>query len=325
MKDLLVGQMFVIGLEGESISKKEKNFIKDKKVGGVILFSRNIISKDQLKNLITNLKRIDPSILVCIDNEGGRVQRLSEPISRSFPSMRVIGDMDQKNVDSKVKKLVFEMSKDLKYFGFNLNFSPCLDVLTNPNNVVIGDRSFSSDPKKVSYLGRLFIEEFKLQKVIPCAKHFPGHGRTSVDSHKDLPEIHNSLEELEKTDIYPFKFVSDIVPMIMTAHIKYSAIDDLPATLSHKIISILRSINFDKVIITDDLNMNALTNHWSMPEIVINAINAGCNMLLFCQNSNSYEEGYDALKSECFKNSQTAEKINRSVNKISKLKRLFKQ
>ena len=233
--------------------------------------------------------------------------------------MKYFGDCDIQHSSYQIKEFVQTMSGDLKSVGFNLNFAPCLDVLTNSKNEVIGDRSFGCNKEVVSKLGRAFILEFLKQKIIPCAKHFPGHGSTKVDSHESLPVVKKSFEDLNSLDFVPFKNVIDIVPMVMTAHIVYSAIDHLPATLSKKTIAILRSWGYDKVVISDDLDMGAL--NFDASEIPIQAVNAGCDMLLYCNKLSSAKAGFESVKLALQANKIQKDTIQKSLGRIRLLKK----
>lgn len=311
----------MIGLKGHSLLDEEANFISTNNIGGVILFDRNIQTKPGLLKLIENIKKISPAIFVAVDNEGGRVQRLKAPLFNTLPAMKYFGDYGLECSIDKINKFVHTMSEDLKSVGFNLNFAPCLDVLTNQKNEVIGNRSFSSNKDVVSKLGKAFILEFLKQNIIPCAKHFPGHGSTKIDSHVDLPVVTKSLEELASLEFVPFRTVLDIVPMVMTAHIVYSAIDNMPATLSKKTLSILRSWGYDKVIISDDLDMGALSENFQTSEIPILAINAGCDMLLYCNKLMSAKTGFESVKNEILSGRIKKDTIHRSLDKINILKK----
>ncbi len=312
--------MFIIGLEGEELLDEEINFILSNKIGGVILFDRNITSIKQLTNLISNIKKIDPYIFVAVDNEGGRIQRLRSPLFQNLPPMKKFGSSYSEDTYREIKKFVSTMSNDLRKVGFNLNFAPCLDVLTNNNNEVIGDRSFGDDPTIVSKLGKAFILEFLNMGIIPCGKHFPGHGDTNIDSHKNLPIVEKSFDDLTSTEFAPFKYVLDVVPMIMTAHVLYKTIDSMPATLSKKAISLLRSWGYDKVVISDDLDMGALRENWSIADIAVKTIEAGCDMLLYCNSLNSAKTGLDAIMTNNLP-TRLAHEIKQSIDRITSLKK----
>lgn len=312
--------MFIIGLESEELSNEEIEFISSNKIGGVILFDRNIVSIKQLTHLISSLKKIDPYIFIAVDNEGGRVQRLKSPLFQNLPPMKQFGSNYSKDIYEEIKKFIFTMSSDLKKVGFNLNFAPCLDVLTNSNNEVIGDRSFGSDPAVVSKLGKAFILEFLNVGIIPCGKHFPGHGDTDIDSHKSLPMVEKSFDDLTKTEFMPFKYVLNSVPMLMTAHVSYKAIDSMPVTLSKKAISLLRSWRYDKIVISDDLDMGALRENWSVVDIAVKAVEAGCDMLLYCGSLDSPKIGLDAIMSNNMTTRLSGE-IKKSIDRITFLKK----
>lgn len=228
------------------------------------MFKDNINDSNQLLQLINNIKDINSKnkipLFISIDEEGGRVSRLPKEIKK-LPSNEVIGNIND-------KKLTYDIGKtigySLKSFGFNMDFAPVLDINSNPNNKVIGDRSFSSNKNIVANLGVSEINGFKSSNIISVAKHFPGHGDTDIDSHYKLPIINKTLDELKEVEFVPFKnAIKENVPSIMVSHILLPEIDDInPASMSKTIITdILRKdLKFDGLIVTDDMTMVAITN-----------------------------------------------------------------
>ena len=220
--------------------------------------------------------------------EGGRVHRLKEPFTQ-WPAVKNLGDIGS-------SRLAFEftqsMGTELKAMGMNLDYAPCVDILVNPDNQVIGDRSLSTDWKKVASLSSAMVRGYTKSGVLSCAKHFPGHGYTTVDSHFDLPVDKRSLMDLEEQgDLEPFKRVIRTgVDMIMTAHIKYPHIDpQFPVTLSSLFIKELlrKALGYRGIIITDDLDMQALTKHFPLKELPLMALKAGATILLYCNEPGS--------------------------------------
>lgn len=290
----IIGQQIIIGLEGEELQAEEAQFIVENNIGGVILFGRNLKSLEQIHKLITDIQQLryklpeQTPLIVSVDMEGGRVHRLKEPFTQ-WPPVKNIGDMGSSSVAFEFTQL---MGKELKAMGFNLDYAPCVDILMNEKNEVIGDRSLSSDPEVVSMLSSAMVRGYIKSGVLTCAKHFPGHGYTSVDSHFDLPVDERRLADLEKQgDLEPFKKVIKArVDMIMTAHIQYPNIDPkFPVTLSPLFIKqfLREALRYRGIIITDDLDMKALTKNFPIEEIPVMALQAGATMLLYCNEPGS--------------------------------------
>jgi beta-N-acetylhexosaminidase len=192
------------------------------------------------------------------------------------------------NSPTLAQQVGYAMARELSSIGIDVNFAPVLDVLTNPANTVIGDRAFASDPKQVGLLGCALARGLREGGVIPCGKHFPGHGATSVDSHTDLPRDERAEDELVGIDLYPFQqAIVEGITMIMTAHVLYPALDpDFPATLSASIIDRLlrRRLDFHGVITTDDLEMGAIVRHFTVEQAAVDALRAGADLLLICHS-----------------------------------------
>jgi beta-N-acetylhexosaminidase len=294
------GQLLTIGIEGKELTKDEEQFIIDNNIGGVILFTRNIDSPEQLWELTRSIHRCRlkqndlAPLTISIDMEGGRVHRLKPPFTQ-YPALQHLG-----NIDSPKVAFTFanQMAKELAAFAINLDYAPCLDVLTNPDNHLIGDRSISTDPNKVAAIGSALIRGYIKGGVLTCGKHFPGHGETIIDSHDDLPVENLDLDRLNSTELVPFnKAVRSKVDMIMTAHMKFPKIDEEPVTFSKKFIQdILKDeMRYRGFVISDDLDMKALTNHYDKAEIPLMALEAGCDLLLYCNEPDSHKLGVEVI------------------------------
>lgn len=278
----------IFGFSGTSLSHDEIAFFKDAKPWGFILFQRNIETKEQVHFLCETLRILTgrDNTPILIDQEGGRVRRLMPPLWRFHPSAQMMLEVYLKD-PVKGRELVrlnaLCLAKELKEIGININCAPVLDLKTpHGNKDVIGDRSFGTDPDTVSILGRAFAEGLLAGSVLPVIKHIPGHGQASVDSHKELPVVCQSLQELDRFDFKPFKALSDL-PAALPAHIVYAQLDpDHPATLSSLIIQdiIRKRINFKGLLITDDLSMKALSGSYRNRSE--KALKAGCDILLHC-------------------------------------------
>lgn len=283
----------VFSVQGLELSSEERDLFASVNPFGFILFGRNIDSPQQVEGLCADLKEVvgrDCPIL--IDQEGGRVQRLKPPHWGIHKPMKYYGDLlsiDPKKSFEELKNDTDRISDEVLGVGINVNCAPVLDVLFEATHEVIGDRAFSSDPDVVSKLAMVICGRYLINGLTPIVKHIPGHGRAAADSHLELPVVDASLEELEKTDFYPFGLLAHCTYAdalwAMSAHIIYSAIDaELPATLSSKVISevIRGSIGFDGILIGDDLDMKALDQYGSVAERCVKTLEAGCDLALYC-------------------------------------------
>jgi beta-N-acetylhexosaminidase len=276
----------ILSCTGPILTTDEKNFFADFKPFGFILFGRNVIDKAQLRVLCDSLREsVGWHCPILIDQEGGRVRRLRPPAWPDYPSMKEIGDTDDKD---RLIEAVRGISDDLNDVGIDVNCAPVLDVLFTETHAAIGDRAFSSDPALVGSLGLLACEVFLEEGITPVIKHMPGQGRAALDSHKDLPEVKASLEELEKIDFRPFRHVleSPHAPAFwgMVSHIVYTAIDpDHPASTSSKVINVIRkNLDFKGLLVSDDLCMNALCRYGSPADRVAKTLESGIDIALYC-------------------------------------------
>ena len=282
----------VFGVKSYKLKKKEKSFFRKSNPLGFILFERNCKNYNQTKLLIRDLKKTTSHkyTMIMIDQEGGRVARLKNPNWKSYPSAEYFGIKAKKNL-SVAKKLIFknsiEIAKDLKKLGINMNCAPVLDVKYDFTNNVIGDRSFSSNPRIVSELGKSFCNGLKKIGIIPIVKHIPGHGPSSRDSHKTTPNVDLDLISLNKKDFLPFKKLNK-EPAAMIAHIVYNKIDKEIACCSKEIIKkiIRKKIGFKGLLISDDINMKALKG--TIKNKVKAILKSGCEIILHC-NANIKE------------------------------------
>lgn len=287
------GQLIISGIKGTSLDASEIDFIKNEKLGGIILFPHNFEDPAQLAELVNSIQkhRDEYPLFISVDHEGGRVMRFKKHFTQ-FPSMM---DLAKQNSP----KLVFEvhelMAKELHACGINLIFSPCCDILTNPDNKVIGDRAYGTDAETVEKYISAAIRGLQTNGVLACAKHFPGHGDTAQDSHFELPLVKTSIEELRNREMIPFiKASKSRVEFMMMGHLLVDALDEKhPTTLSPKAYEFLRNeTKFTKIIITDDMEMKAIADKFSTEEAAVHALNAGTDMLMY----RHMEEAVKALK-----------------------------
>lgn len=277
-----VGQLVVTGIEGKSLTDSERDFLETSNIGGVIIFEKNYESPAQLAELVNQIQtcRDEYPLFISIDQEGGRVKRLKHTFFQS-PSMFDVAKFDSPKLTFEIHKL---MADQLLACGINVDYSPCCDIWSNPKNNVIGDRSFGTDPATVEKHVSAAIRGLQTGKVISCAKHFPGHGDTLKDSHYDLPFVKKSLEEIEAFELLPFqKAAKSRCEMMMMAHLVVDAIDpDLPTSLSPKAYDYLRKVlKFNRVVVTDDMEMQAITDSFGVEEASVKAISAGADIVIY--------------------------------------------
>ena len=290
----MIGHLLIVGFDGESVNKESKiaKQIQKYELGGVILFdkdfndrtkTKNISSKEQLQQLTSSLKSFaKKSLLICVDQEGGRVARLKPAYGfDATPSAKVVSEMD-----GYMSKHVYNsLANTLSSSGINCNFAPVLDLALNEKNSVIQglNRSYGSDSQKVVKYAAIAIEAMKEKQILAVAKHFPGHGSSSDDSHKGFVDVTSSWSEIE---LEPYKELieQDLLAMIMSAHVFNAKIDKkYPATLSYNTNTKLlrQQLGFDGVLVSDDMQMGAISKHYTLKQSVTLAINSGIDMLLF--------------------------------------------
>ena len=292
--DRMIGQMILVGFPGESerdagVAAAHKQ-MADGTIGGVVLFPENINSPQQLKSLTTHLRaaKSNPVPFIAVDQEGGMMQRLARHNGHAeFPAARSVAANPSFSSEKSVLALYGAMAKELAEAGFNLNLAPVVDLDRNPDNQVIGarKRSFGSDPKRVTDLARLFIRAHREHNVATAAKHFPGHGSSSADSHVGFADIDKTWSE---TELEPYRVLAegDQLDIVMVGHLYHPTFSDgdkLPASLSRRSRTALRNpdgIGFTGVIMSDDLEMGAVTAY-PLEERVIKAVNAGMDVVVF--------------------------------------------
>lgn len=320
-----IGQLFMVGFDGPAVSADLAAFIKEYKPGGVILFSRNLESAEQIVELTNNLQACSPHspLLISIDQEGGRVSRLPKGFT-IFPPCDVLGRCNSSEL---AYAAAATTAKELKAVGINMNMSPVLDVNSNPANPVIGDRAFGTTPATVCELGLATAGGLQDNRVVACGKHFPGHGDTNADSHKELPVVEASRERLELIEFPPFRHAAAHgVATMMTAHVLYRALDDQrPATLSPTIIGkfLREELQYNGVVLTDDLEMHAIIDHYGIEEATVQSILAGCDMPLICKDRNREVAAISALDKAVADGTISVERLEQSLARIARLKERF--
>ena len=307
---VLCGQLLVVGLTGLELDGEERRALGAGERGGVVLFRRNVGSGAEGLSGVRALnaavmgacpRELPP--LVAVDQEGGRVMRLGPP-AMQLPPMRRLGDVDPSPNADLVRRVAEAQARELAALGFTMSFAPVADIHSRDDNPIIGDRAFATTPEGVARLGGAWAEGLARGGVLSCAKHFPGHGDTTVDSHLALPHVGRPRADLERLEVASFRALAKnrAVDAMMTAHVVYSALDpEQPATLSHAICTdLLRGkLGFPGVLFSDDLEMKALT----MPtgEAAVRAVRAGCDVLLVCSRADLAQVAHEALVHEAEK------------------------
>jgi beta-N-acetylhexosaminidase len=274
----------ILDADGHRLSVDEKRFFAEADPFGFILFARNVDSPDQVRALCAEMRdAVGRDAPITVDQEGGRVQRLRAPIWRNWPApLSHIEATGDSAVDAMYLRYRI-IAHELHALGIDSNCAPLVDVAGPQTHPFLRDRCYGTDPVRVAELGRAVTDGLLDGGVLPVLKHIPGHGRAQADSHLDLPVVTDDLAALTACDFTPFKMLNDL-PMGMTAHLVYAAIDDLPATVSPKMMRLIRDdIGFDGLIMTDDISMKALNG--SLVDITRASLEAGCDVALLCNAS----------------------------------------
>lgn len=322
-----IGQLVIAGLEGTEVTSREVQLIKEFHISGFIFFQRNISDYSGTKDLMDELREnSNPQLPLFfgVDEEGGLVTRLSG-IYKNLPSLDVLGEKNDYLLSKE-----YGLIQGLKTLslGFNLNFAPVLDVNSNPNNPVIGNRALSNDPNTVLQNGLALIDGYEESGVIPVAKHFPGHGDTSVDSHIDLPRVNKTKEELLKVELIPFMgAIEEGVAAIMVGHILMPELDDKPSSLSHEILTgILREdLSYKGLIISDDMTMGAITNYYGLEDASLEFLKSGGDLLLICHGLDTPSNVINRIKEGIINGEIDEKSIDEKLMRILRLKDKIKE
>jgi beta-N-acetylhexosaminidase len=324
MRDLhrSVARMFGVGFNGPATPTTFAPLL-DRGVGTVILFSRNVESALQVHELCAELKRRSPGVLVCMDQEGGRVKRLRGEFT-DVPSARALGRANDPKLGYEIGKI---LARELRAVNADWDLAPVLDVDTNPKNPVIADRSLGSDPTRVATLGAEIVRGLQDNGVAACGKHFPGHGDTWQDSHKVLPSLDHGMDRLNRVELPPFKAAIDAgVATIMTSHILFKQIDPtLPATMSEPILQgILRKqLGFNGLIVSDDLEMKAIADNYGIDQVIIRGANAGIDLFFICHDPELQNRAIDILIQAVERNEVPRERIEQANRRIDEVVKKF--
>ena len=317
-----IGQLFILGFHGTTVSANLAHIFSFYKPGGVILFARNLDDLVQAATLTNELQSHSPDtpLWVSIDHEGGNVFRLPNGLT----PLPTSGELGRQNSEERVTEVASIGARELRSIGVNINYVPVLDLNTNPDNPIIGKRSFGTDPDLVSRLGWATVRAYQEHGILPCGKHFPGHGDTDADSHHELPVVSLSAEQLRERECQPFRtLIAKGLPAIMTAHVQYPQLDpDFPASLSQSIqTGLLREeLQFNGLIFSDDLEMSAIIDHTDVHEAAIIAIEAGTDHLLICHDEKRQTAAMDAVYKAVIDGRIAKSRIDASIDRISRCK-----
>jgi beta-N-acetylhexosaminidase len=279
-----IGQLLLTGFEGPQLPPELRSLVREFDLGGVILFARNVESPEQVAELALSVEELKQELplWVAVDQEGGRVARLREGFTR-WPPMATLGRAQDEKLAARFARA---LAHELSAVGITLDFTPVLDVLTNPKNPGIGDRAFSDKAEDVARLGRVIIETLQSQGIAASGKHFPGHGEAGVDSHDEMPVCDLPPDRLQAVELVPFRAAIEArVAFMLTAHVLFPPLDEEhPATLSPRIVSGLlrQELKFEGAVLTDDLDMGAIAKKYPIDHAVVQAIAAGVDGLLIC-------------------------------------------
>jgi beta-N-acetylhexosaminidase len=325
--DQKIGQMFICGFHSLGLDDQIRKLIQDYHLGGVIYFRRNIDEPEQVASLSASLQKLaadngDLPLWIAIDQEGGMVARIDHKKMSRIPGNMSLGATDHPDYSYEVSRVSAE---ELLQLGINMNFAPCLDVNNNPQNPVIGVRSFGENADKVSEHGAAVIKAFQEKGVSAAAKHFPGHGDTSVDTHMGLATVEHDIERLQQVELKPFiKAIQQEVDVIMTAHVIFPAIEPepIPATLSRSVLSgLLREeLAYNGIIVTDCLEMHAIAKFFGVGEGAVKAIEAGADLVLVSHTLSDQIEAIEAVKNAVQSGRISEKTIDTAVERILKLK-----
>ena len=319
-----LGELFVGGFSGPEIPPDFAALARDGQLGGAVLFRRNLPDLETARALTDALHalRTDAPLLVSVDQEGGRVQRLRRPFPE-LPPMRRLGETADPALCREAGRTV---GLGLRALGFDQDYAPVLDVDSNPANPVIGDRAFSADPERVGTLGVAFGAGLEAAGVASCGKHFPGHGDTALDSHLALPRLPHPMARLEAVELIPFRRAVEAgLASLMTAHVIFDAVDpERPATLSPAALALLRGrLGYEGVVVSDDLEMRAIADGWGIAEAAVAAIAAGCDQVLICEHPALVAEAFDAARAAVRSGDLPAARIAEAAARVRRLKARF--
>ena len=321
-----IGQRLVIGFPGTELDPEFKRLVKEYKIGNVILFQRNLKSMEQVKALCADIQELvrretGHDAFITIDQEGGKVTRLPGDGCNVPGAMATAATGEVENAEI----LAHITAKELKAVGVNFNLAPCMDINNNPENPVIGVRSYGDTAETVAAYGTAAFRGYRKGGVLSCAKHFPGHGDTAVDSHVGLPVIDKTMEELEALELKPFRAAMEAgIPAVMGSHILFPKLepDNVPCTMSRRIITgVLKDrLGFPGLVVSDCMEMDAIKKYYGTVKGVVSAMAAGVDMVLVCHTAALQEESARAVLQAVEEGRLSGEEMRISAEKVVRLK-----
>jgi beta-N-acetylhexosaminidase len=316
-------RLLTVGFHGKTLTPELERLLA-RGVGGVILFSRNVGSPPEVLELTRAIKRrAGRPLLVSVDQEGGKVARLRDGFT-PLPAFRALGTLGDAALARDYGRMV---GTELSAVGIDLDFAPVLDVDTNPDNPIIGVRSLGSDAKLVAELGVAFAQGLVLSGVAACGKHFPGHGDTRTDSHLELPRLTHPLSRLEQVELVPFAAAATAgIPALMTAHVVFEALDpERPATMSAAVLGgLLRErLAYSGVVFSDDLEMQAIADHYAIDQVMLEGLTAGVDAFLVCHTAELAHRAIDAVVSGVTRAVLSPRRLYEAVGRVEALAARF--
>ncbi|MCR8641126.1 beta-N-acetylhexosaminidase [Paenibacillus sp. N1-5-1-14] len=322
-----IGQLVLVGADYLTADDHTQTLIQKYKVSGFVLFARNIQSQEQTLTLVNDLKQANAvnklPLIMSIDEEGGKVTRLPDSY-KGLPNNSVIGRVNNETFAYEFGK---RLADKVKSVGLNMNYAPVLDINSNPQNPIIGVRAYGDKPNLVSKLGLQTMKGIQSKGVISVVKHFPGHGDTHVDSHLGLPVVDYDLKRLKSFELVPFvNAINNGADAVMVAHILMSQIDaKLPASLSRAVITdvLRKELNFQGVVVTDDLTMAAITSQRDIGDAAVLALQAGSDLVMVCHGYDNQTRVLHAIKNAVDKGTISNEQLDQSVARVIKMKQKY--
>jgi len=319
------GQRLMVGFDGIEFNPELKFLIDTLKVGGIVFFAGNLVNPEQIRALCASIQAHaracgQPPLFIAIDQEGGKVARLKEPLTQFPGNPKMKGPED-------ARVFARTTSNELRMLGINMNLAPVLDVVPEGLEGVMAERAFGPDPMWVSQLGTVVIEHLQANKIMAVAKHFPGIGRTVLDSHFELPDLDIDVDAMQGFDLFPFKTaISHDVAGIMLSHIRYVGIDpDWPASLSKTIADDLlrKEMGYDGVVMTDDLDMGAIEKHYDLKTAIRQILSADIDIPLICHAGPNIENAFKEILDVQKRSQSMKAKGMTSLKRIMRLKKRY--
>jgi len=313
----------LVNISLQEVNDRMRETAKNYPMGGVIVFGHNIKDESQLNKFVTDLRSLDGHPLLGIDEEGGRVARIARNRNFDVPKFGSMASVAASGRSGDVGEAAFTIGKYLKEYGFDVDFAPVADVNTNPQNIVIGDRAFSNDPREAAPMVKSYLKGLEKAGIIGCLKHFPGHGDTQADTHYGYAMSRKTWDEIRDCEMIPFRAgIQAGAKMIMTAHISLPNVtgSNVPSTLSPLILKdkLRDEMHFNGVIITDAMEMGAIIRQYSVEDASVMAIKAGVDMLLCVRE---YPQVFETVLSAVQRGEIPEKRIDESVRRILRLRR----